>query len=1499
MKIIHRLSKADKHPLPTCSDPLFLDHPGHTPGPSIDEPGANKKIPFEERPNQLEDDPHVYHHDEPGSSTSSRVDLPSGRLIPMEAVNDSLHPVMEVYLEESATRGDSSSDEPEEREDEPKERCDEDGDVAMADGDGPGRDDEDVCTEAGAGALLLSSDFIVDPTYRAIICIACCEVIRYKNAYTHRTKSHSTHHKVSSRRVGKHRLESCLIRLHANEPQYPSPDSEGIPRVEYLDVKMLFGCGVSGCSYKRIWATKDSYMRNHGTPQHGALSLVQRRPVEVRGHCFVRIKNQALYVRITEVDGPSAFTSDSPLALILQHSKARGIGDPQKTLVISDKRELTEVLYHGEWAKIVKGVSFEALMAHAIIPRKDEPILVRLRDTVRRYYHAIPPILSELGHLTRSQVVSHTLEYHNFRLFREPQNDLSLIQDADEMTRFLSFNLRCILDPIENFPVHLHPLTRDKLECLFSELKRLDSPNPRIETLLHEAIWSFLSSPVPEYLKDDNACPLTRYLIAVHVESYRGQFSKPGSVPPTLSKLQWSFRATGCRHVLNIRSQYGDESNRAYVECVQPYLIAGRNTLFHSLKQSHAFYTALTKNEPGYPRFMWDLEYKVLSVDGEPILLKDFAESISGCLETLSMRINRLFRGCDYEDILEHISAHLDPNNPKMWLQDDPLNNDYGESVITNPVNGFRAFGTNKEDLTMRLLNHLSTRKDLFTKKLRDDGTVELVAHKSNIMDWICELDECVKLLFYLVTATWGGGARGTEMKLIQHSNTVNDRAVFVFNGMLTIVTHYTKTQSIKGHGQRVARCPSFAVSRLLLLLVMTAYPAALNIYPFVHGRSSKDTHDPDLYASHLFVISGRQADTDTFTEYTREITSTYLGTPLGISSWRQFMHTMLVSLAKADFTSTDELDEEDRHVHAMFAHTKEVGQQYYSVEFSNALADISATSVTSNQRISFRWHAVNKILHPAYQARAKEPAEATNPNVPLVDHGFDMVRDVTRAVANQVLASIDRQTAELKRTMEESSERLMINSMQDTHARLSPNDNRSLPQHFNTVPIQVHPQLFAKIQHILPSGSTFFQSPRQAELVQSTSGKENILAIMPTGSGKSLAFFSASCLDPTGLYIVVTLRTALTEDMDRRLGQNRSISGGIYPQFSDQNGQLVFVSAHHAGTDPFFRWLDTQESRLRRVFIDECQHIYLSSTYWACFRLFHRLMSLKKPFTFLSSTMLPQSIGLLCREMGIAQETLRIIREPIARPNISYSVTRIREEDNIIQTVTEFCTKFILNADDRGIIYSRTIADAKLLAEALGCDYYVSMVDEDKETNTKKKRAVMKRWQEGKEAANRWIVGTQCLGEGIDQSNVRVVVHANVTTLIDIIQQTGRAGRDWKHAFSFIFWNQLPWTSQREGQKSILPDDWDNCYDVVVGLEHYGIDQLIIFLKAEQQCRRLLLVGPHDGEAHSCAALCALLCDNCQRLVDHPNLEAPLAAAASSSKEGHEDVASIDAAIK
>ncbi|KAK0470960.1 hypothetical protein EDD18DRAFT_1371827 [Armillaria luteobubalina] len=331
-KIIIRLAilEGSSHPPPVCTDPSHLDI---------------VVLPLKDEPTAEVVQPHA--------STSAHPDLPSRARSPMDVMDYNLDSVTDRAIGKNTSGEDSSRAEAE-------QSCDEDGDIEMEDGDNAGGDDEcrDIETEAGAKAILESSGFVVDSTYRAIVCIECHDVIRHKDVYNHRKKLHREYYKHSSRAIGKRRLELCVMRLQADRPRYPSPDSEAIQRVEYLKVEMFWGCGVSSCSYRRLWPSEHSCTQNHGKTAHCDLSHVERRPVQVPGYCFTRLKRKSLYVRVDQATKSSTLPSDGVLALILQHSKARGVGDPQKKLVVSDKRELTEVLYHGEWVKMLQDVAF-------------------------------------------------------------------------------------------------------------------------------------------------------------------------------------------------------------------------------------------------------------------------------------------------------------------------------------------------------------------------------------------------------------------------------------------------------------------------------------------------------------------------------------------------------------------------------------------------------------------------------------------------------------------------------------------------------------------------------------------------------------------------------------------------------------------------------------------------------------------------------------------------------------------------------------------------------------------------------------------------------------------------------------------------------------------------------------------------------------------------------------------------------------------------------------
>jgi len=76
-------------------------------------------------------------------------------------------------------------------------------------------------------------------------------------------------------------------------------------------------------------------------------------------------------------------------------------------------------------------------------------------------------------------------------------------------------------------------------------------------------------------------------------------------------------------------------------------------------------------------------------------------------------------------------------------------------------------------------------------------------------------------------------------------------------------------------------------------------------------------------------------------------------------------MCTILTNLAKVDFGELDPDDEDLLEIHYMFAHSPITGVRNYALQRSNALREISHTSVASSQRVCLAYHASLQLLHP------------------------------------------------------------------------------------------------------------------------------------------------------------------------------------------------------------------------------------------------------------------------------------------------------------------------------------------------------------------------------------------------------------------------------------------------------------------------------------------------------------------------------------------------------
>ncbi|KAJ3709876.1 hypothetical protein DFJ43DRAFT_1162382 [Lentinula guzmanii] len=313
---------------------------------------------------------------------------------------------------------------------------------------------------------------------------------------------------------------------------------------------------------------------------------------------------------------------------------------------------------------------------------------------------------------------------------------------------------------------------------------------------------------VTKFLEDDRFCPFTRFLVAAHLKPH-GQFVRANVISPFIGYIQWSLRATAAKKLISISHELGGDYLAAF-DTLREFISEGKQVLFNSLRQSMHLISSIAYRQQGLARFLWSPDRKTLSIDGFPVHIPTFLKNIQRTLLTTIERVQTLFRGCEYLDILDHIDQGMVPDEvgQTRWFRDQE--------------NGLEQFSD-------RLLLHLIEKTNLF-------GWVDgkLVANRRRVSDWFSELDQIVRELFYLVVTTWGGGARGTEMEKLLFANHLrNTRNVFFINGFLTFITEYSKTQSITGAGRIIARTPAFQVNRLLILIILVAYKAAgyLNCY--------------------------------------------------------------------------------------------------------------------------------------------------------------------------------------------------------------------------------------------------------------------------------------------------------------------------------------------------------------------------------------------------------------------------------------------------------------------------------------------------------------------------------------------------------------------------------------------------------------------------------------------------------------------------------------------
>lgn len=306
---------------------------------------------------------------------------------------------------------------------------------------------------------------------------------------------------------------------------------------------------------------------------------------------------------------------------------------------------------------------------------------------------------------------------------------------------------------------------------------------------------------------------------------------------------------------------------------------------------------------------------------------------------------------------------------------------------------------------------------------------------------------------------------------------------------------------------------------------------------------------------------------------------------------------------------------------------------------------------------------------------------------------------------------------------------------------------------------------------------------PGQEDIVRSVVQKKDALAVMPTGSGKSLCYQLPACL-LKGITIVVSPLIALMKDqvdaaVERGLSavcinssQSWSEQRELLRGMAQGRHKLVYVSPERFANDSFRQALDQVEVDLLAV--DEAHCI---SQWGHDFRpdylnLGQVREALGSPTTLaLTATATPEVQTDILEQLGMREA--RVIVSGFERPNLFFEVSLTRHEQDknarLLEVLEEVRGK-------SAVVYCATRKQVDEIrarlhhAGHLVGTYHGGLSD-------KRRTDVQDSFMAGDLPV---LVATNAFGMGVDKSDVRAIVHYNIPGSVEAYyQEAGRAGRD------------------------------------------------------------------------------------------------------------------------
>lgn len=319
--------------------------------------------------------------------------------------------------------------------------------------------------------------------------------------------------------------------------------------------------------------------------------------------------------------------------------------------------------------------------------------------------------------------------------------------------------------------------------------------------------------------------------------------------------------------------------------------------------------------------------------------------------------------------------------------------------------------------------------------------------------------------------------------------------------------------------------------------------------------------------------------------------------------------------------------------------------------------------------------------------------------------------------------------------------------------------------------------------------GFDSFRKP-QAAIIKAVLGGNDAFVLLPTGAGKSICY-QIPALMTEGVCLVVSPLIALMEDQVKSLEEKGIKALVLSSKLNRHDTIIAFDNLMHGN----YKFLYLSPEKLQSEFIQEkisqlslnliaIDEAHCISQWGHDFRSAYLKIPVLNdihpgiPKIALTATATARVKNDIIENLQLT--SAKIFTGSYYRDNLYIRI--LKKED-----IRSGMLNLLKSIDEPAIVYvgtrKNTVQYARFLkSQQIKATHYHGGLD------NKQKSEALQQWKEEK---SKVMVATNAFGMGIDKSNVRMVIHANLPNSVEnYMQEIGRAGRDGKPSMTYLLYN-------------------------------------------------------------------------------------------------------------